>query len=349
MTNRMKNHLRFPLFPLACLALATGPAHAELIAHWKFDDGSGTTAVDSAKSNNGTLIGDPLPTWISGAAAKVGGALEFGGVANQEVVATVTGLPTGNTVRTISLWLWADLNVFDQKFLSYGTTASGTNFSWTIEPATTGGAPTIFFRWSGGNRQYTGASVALGTWNHVAIVVPQDTVNAGSVLLYLNGSAVTTGVTTNNRALNTGLTDLVLGGAVGALSGANLDGRLDDVQIYNTALTPAEILSLFNNPGSVIGGAPGVTPVITSFNSQGSGVWELTLKADPNSSWQFRSSTTLEFTPGTLVEPLIDAGGPGTIGGTNNSVLTTDSSGDAKVRLTLTGSPADFVRGVEFP
>jgi hypothetical protein len=340
----MKKHLRFPLLPLACLAFATGPAHADLIAHWKFDDGSGTTAVDSANGNNGTLIGTPLPTWLSGGDAKVGGALEFGGVANQEVTATVVGLPTGNAVRTLSLWLWADVNVTDQKFLSYGTTASGTNFSWTIEPATTGGAPTIFFRWSGGNRQYTGATVALGQWNHVAIVVPESTANAGSVLLYLNGSAVTTGVTTNNRTLNTGLTDLVLGGAVPAIGGPNLDGRLDDVQIYNTALTAAEILSLFNNPGSVISQAPGVTPMITSFSAQGAGVWELTLKADPNSSWQFRSSTTLDFTPGTLVTDLIDAGGPGTIVG---SVLTTDGSGDAKVRLTLTGSPADFVRAVE--
>jgi hypothetical protein len=333
------------LIPLGCLALVTGLAHAELIAHWKFDDGSGTTAVDSANSNHGTLIGTPVPSWISGGAAKVGGALEFGAVANQEVTATVTGLPTGNAVRTVSLWLWADVSVLDQKFLSYGSTGSGTNFSWTIEPATTGGAPTIFFRYSGGRREYTGSAVTLGQWNHVAIVVPEDTVNAGSVLLYLNGSAVTTGVTVNPpRTLNTGLTDLVLGGAVPAIGGPNLDGRLDDVQIYNTALTAAEILSLFNNPGSVISQAPGVTPMITSFSAQSPGVWALTLKADPNSSWQFRSSTTLNFTPGTLVTDLIDAGGPGTIVG---SVLTTDGSGDAKVRLTLTGSPADFVRAVE--
>jgi hypothetical protein len=339
----MKNHLRFPLFPLACLALAVGPAHAELIAHWKFDDGSGTIAVDSANSNDGTLIGAPLPTWISGGAAKVGGALEFGAVANQEVTATVVGLPTGNAVRTLSLWLWADLNVFDQKFLSYGTTGSGTNFSWTIEPATTGGAPTIFFRYSGGRREYTGSAVTLGQWNHVGIVVPDGATSTNDVLLYLNGSAVAPGNTVTARTLNTGSSALVLGGP-GVVPGANLDGRLDDVQIYNTALTAAEILSLFNNPGSVISQAPGVTPMITSFSAQGPGVWELTLKADPNSSWQFRSSTTLDFTPGTLVTDLIDAGGPGTIVG---SVLTTDGSGDAKVRLMLTGSPADFVRAVE--
>ena len=33
---------------------------------WKFDDGSGTTAVDSAGTANGTLSGSPLPSWVAG-------------------------------------------------------------------------------------------------------------------------------------------------------------------------------------------------------------------------------------------------------------------------------------------
>jgi hypothetical protein len=52
-----------------------------------------------------------------------------------------------------------------------------------------------------------------------------------------------------------------------------------------------------------------------------------------------------------LVENLTqeDPGDPGTIGGTNDSVLTTDGSGNATVRLTLTGDPRDFVRAVSLP
>lgn len=40
---------------------------------------------------------------------------------------------------------------------------------------------------------------------------------------------------------------------------------------------------------------------------------------------------------------------PGTIGGTNNSVLTTDAGGDATVRIAMTGNPADFVRAQTAP
>ncbi|MGB2806405.1 MAG: chitobiase/beta-hexosaminidase C-terminal domain-containing protein, partial [Sedimentisphaerales bacterium] len=45
-----------------------------LVAHWKFDDGSGSTAIDSAGTNNGTLYGDK--TWTTG---RIDGALSFDG------------------------------------------------------------------------------------------------------------------------------------------------------------------------------------------------------------------------------------------------------------------------------
>jgi hypothetical protein len=45
-----------------------------IVHYWKFDDGSGTTAIDSVGSNNGTLYG---PTWVTG---QVLGALNFDGI-----------------------------------------------------------------------------------------------------------------------------------------------------------------------------------------------------------------------------------------------------------------------------
>ena len=44
------------------------------VAHWKFDEGNGTTAYDSAGSNDGTVTG---ATWTTG---QIGGALDFDGV-----------------------------------------------------------------------------------------------------------------------------------------------------------------------------------------------------------------------------------------------------------------------------
>ncbi|MHC4239189.1 MAG: hypothetical protein ACYSUC_05455 [Planctomycetota bacterium] len=53
-------------------ALATDP---NLIAHWKFDEGEGLTAYDSAGNNDGTLVDGPEWT-LSG----IDGSLMFDGV-----------------------------------------------------------------------------------------------------------------------------------------------------------------------------------------------------------------------------------------------------------------------------
>jgi len=86
----------------------------------------------------------------------------------------------------------------------------------------------------------------------------------------------------------------------------------------------------------VIGGdpPPRVAPEITSFTSLGSGNFELTLKGEVSTGYEFRSSPILDFTPGDLV---------GTIDGINNSVLTTDENGDGTVQMALSG-PSNFVR-----
>lgn len=132
---------------------------------------------------------------------------------------------------------------------------------------------------------------------------------------------------------------------------ADIDGPFNWYRI--TGLTPDASGNLGFSMGGVNGpfnglqliGAPKDTSVqITSFTSVGVETWQLTLEGDPNTDYEFRSSTTLDFKPGTLVKPLM-AGVPagGTIGGDNNSLLTTDSSGFGTVRMMLTG-PANFVR-----
>jgi hypothetical protein len=86
-------------------------------------------------------------------------------------------------------------------------------------------------------------------------------------------------------------------------------------------------------------------PVITSITSLGGNVWKLTLAGKPDTGYEFLSSTTLDFAPGTLIESLVqgdEPNDPGTVA--DSKVLITDSNGDGTVRMTLTGNPADFIR-----
>ena len=88
-------------------------------------------------------------------------------------------------------------------------------------------------------------------------------------------------------------------------------------------------------------------PEITSITEIGEGVFELTLLGAANTGYEFRSSTILDFNPGILAENLT-AGDPamGTIGGTNDSVLTTDSNGKGTAQLSLV-EPKNFVMATE--
>ncbi len=61
----MPRRLKFWITLIALLALFTELAAADLVAHWKFDEGTGTTAFDSSGSgNDGTLEGDLQ--WVPG-------------------------------------------------------------------------------------------------------------------------------------------------------------------------------------------------------------------------------------------------------------------------------------------
>ena len=62
------------LFTFILVLSIAGNTSADLVAHWSFDEGSGTTAYDLAGGNDGTLQGDPQ--WVAG---HLGYALEFDG------------------------------------------------------------------------------------------------------------------------------------------------------------------------------------------------------------------------------------------------------------------------------
>ncbi|MGB2806290.1 MAG: lamin tail domain-containing protein [Sedimentisphaerales bacterium] len=72
-----------------------------LVAHWKFDDGTGSTAIDSAGTNNGTLYGDK--TWTTG---RIDGALSFDGDGDYVEANAITALAGDNL--TAQAWICVD-------------------------------------------------------------------------------------------------------------------------------------------------------------------------------------------------------------------------------------------------
>jgi hypothetical protein len=118
---------------------------------------------------------------------------------------------------------------------------------------------------------------------------------------------------------------------------------------HRAPLSETEPFDVFNGMQLfVLDDAPVSEPpqgIVSSFTAIGGDVFELTLEGKSSAAYEFRSSTDLVFEPGTLVTDLTQGkpSDPGTIGGPNNSMVTTDGDGIATVRMNLTGSK-NFVR-----
>ena len=149
----------------ATVASSTVNAAVQVIQpndYWKFNDGSGTTAVDSGSGgHNGTLVGSP--TWTTGV---LGGALAFNGTSQNVSVPSLNF--SSNTV-TITAWIyrtasessWAGI-VFDRNSSSG---ASGLNFGTANELRYTWNNSASTYNWN------SGLVVPSGQWTFAALVV----------------------------------------------------------------------------------------------------------------------------------------------------------------------------------
>ena len=206
----------------------SGNASAELVGHWRFEEGSGTIANDaSGNGNHGTLNGGPK--WVVG---YFGGALEFDG--------TDDWLDCGNdpsldlTTWTIAFWLNVNQNKNYNGFVIKGLDAAE-NYE------VLGFADGSFhfpITHTDGSRTYLNTAAGIiveGEWAHFAYTYD----SAEGRRLYKNGSLVFEDAESKTPQAST--TSLAIGNE--QPMSRYVDGAMDDVRIYNHALTEVEILA----------------------------------------------------------------------------------------------------------
>ena len=202
-----------------------------LVAHWKLDETTGsTTAADSAGSNTGTLVNmDPNTDWVAG---KNGGALEFLRTSSQRVD---TGFNSTLNDFTVCAWFNSSSATGGQSIRLVDKDYQ--NGFWL------GRRMTGVSDWGGGIRESSspyGIYVALADnqWNHLCMTRLGTTQT-----IYGNGGAVT-----NTQAVTATAVDsspVRLGAGEGLDPNDFLTGSLDDVRIYNVALTAQQVEDLY--------------------------------------------------------------------------------------------------------
>ncbi len=226
-----------------------------LLAHWKFDEASGLVADDASAADGSPSEHDGTLTNMTGTAWDGIGALAFDGV-NDRVVATGFSGVTGSSPRTVMAWIKTTANGC---IVGWGPNTSGNKYYWLIE----NGALKVEV--NGGF--LTGTTLVNdGQWRHVALVFPTGGVSSSDHLFYINGVLDSPLAVVAAKNVNTASGVNVTIGSNPAASGY-LAGSLDDVRIYNRALTPTEIAQ-YAAARPMLQGSPGLIELVSSVYSQ---------------------------------------------------------------------------------
>lgn len=225
-----------------CLLPVAG--QAALVAHWTFDEGSGTQVVDTV----GGLVGTLSPTGadlVSG--GKAGGALSLNKATNG-LVSMGDVLRFGLGSYSFVAWVKTSTPDPDTTVLSKHWSGITAGYFMGVNSSNTYGADTKawFYNLSPERSPTSTTSVNDDKWHQIVGVR-----GGGEVKLYVDGLL-------EGSQPDQGLGDpylvppfLVGGYFNGSNPVSTYTGLIDDIQVYNHMLSPEEVQWLYDHPGRV--------------------------------------------------------------------------------------------------
>jgi hypothetical protein len=254
-----------------------------LVGYWSFEEAGGTVAIDSSGYwNNGVVQAGA--TWSEG---KIGSALHFSGTPDSFVQVPSSASLNVSTGLTISAWINSEDTEGARDIVS----------KWDDE---TQEWSYIFKDWNESDRLSIELSKSIyvdlaslqgrspiipGQWIHVATTYDAAT---RELRLYFNGELDARSVT-GGASIRSSRTDLSIG-AGGFFPAANMAGEafaglIDEVRIYNRALSETEMQTLYNYENSPILTLLRNADQTVSLSWRGAGALEQTESLTPP-NWQ---------------------------------------------------------------
>jgi hypothetical protein len=188
----------------------------------------------SGRGNNVILTNGPTYSSANG------GSIVFDGVDDFVINSSTSGIPTGNSSRTIQFWVYPKTDT--NNFIQLGTGGGG-NQVYIVEYYNLTGTRYLFSDGinSANNLTISGVQLpTLNTWNHITFG------NSGQNWFYYV-NAVSRASGTWSTTLNTIGQKVLIGKRDDYLpTPGNINGNIAQVSIYNRALSAAEIQQNFN-------------------------------------------------------------------------------------------------------
>lgn len=213
------------------------------VAHWTLD----STVVNQRNGAAGGLSGTAgwSGMFSPGNRPSNAGSLRLnGGIGHARL--GVGGLPRYESAKTVSLWYWTNTALSPTSGRKYLLVMTSNSAGAALELLVINGYPTAFIGGTepGGTDVISSVPARAG-WNHLVYTFnPTDPLGANMNTVYVD----TMVGRTRGMALRPGAVSQALLGTVepGQVDSKNFDGLIDDVRIYDRALSRAEIQALFN-------------------------------------------------------------------------------------------------------
>jgi hypothetical protein len=203
-----------------------------LVAAFGFEETTPTAAVDSANGlSDGTISN---ATHVTG---KYGNGISFNGVNS---VISVNNTMASSISSNMTIEAWVDPATAGNVWKPIiGKSYKGTQLSYVVQGVTPqNGVPSMYLA-PAANNLLGSSPLPTNQWSHVAA-----TYDGTTVRLYVNGLLVASQAQTGSPSPST---DALQIGSDGML-GAFWNGKIDEVRVYNTALTASAIQADMNTP-----------------------------------------------------------------------------------------------------
>ena len=206
------------------------------VAHYKFENGTGSTAYDSEGSNDGTITG---ATWIEG---KIGlHSLNFNVAENYVEIPNIQGNFTTNyTPMTIAFWARSTGDETDRVFIDTSYDAGADDKKGFMIFTSSSNDIKLGY----GNGTWTEldtlTDVIPNAWKYYVYVIEGDL----DYRFYEDGVLKKSGTLVSDILFDDDSTKMWIG--VRGNGWGDYAGRMEDVRVFNRALTANEVTSLYN-------------------------------------------------------------------------------------------------------
>jgi hypothetical protein len=214
-----------------------------LVGYWALDPDT----LDFTNNLVLDLSGNDLTATRNGtpplANAQVGTGLSFGTTGNYLSVPTNAVIPTGNSARSVSFWFFQRTRVNNVNSAVLDILNGGSGQGFVVQVAQLSATVNLFTDGvNAGNNVNIGIGPPLNQWHHIVFTYGIEAGGISTWRYFLNGTQVSTGAF--GTAINTNASGINIGRRSSGATGY-MDAILDEVRLYNRAIEPSEVISLY--------------------------------------------------------------------------------------------------------